>query len=371
MNSRQREQRQIRYSSAAEQAAKMSEKSSGFDELKIPGNFPIFKFKKKGTYRLSMLPYVVGEGNRYADPGFIHYERSYYTHKIGIEQKRHVCLKETFRKPCPVCEHIAKLPQRFVKDSPDYKLYRALKPGHRQIFALIDMDEQDVGVQLYPTYFYFGLGEAIANKVKANPEKYSSFYWLSGGYILGVSVSQEAFGGGTTYKVKNLEMEERREDLDDSILDKIPCLDDMPIELPYQKLKQIFLEGSPKAAETDSSKTESPSSVPLSTDSGRSGFSRPEPILPFPAAPNQNTSDALYGKQVSWKGGVWMVIKVSEDGTTVALEDEDNIIKKGVPAREIKLLEKATPERTGVGSRSYNVPDDRNYPDDQNADIPF
>lgn len=368
MNTRQREQRQIRYSSAAEQAEKMLEKDFGPSELKLPQGFPIFKFKKGGMHRLSIIPYEVGKGNPYADEGFIHYERSYWAHQCGLERKRHMCLRKTFGKPCPVCEYVFALPDRFTKGSADYQLYRSLKEGHRQIFYIEDMNERDKGIQIFPTYYYFGLGEAIMNKVNANREKYGCFYCLQGGFILGVSVSQESFQGRPTFKVKNVEMEERREDLPESILDKVPCLDNMLIELPYDKLKQILLEGRAKpdekqpespareastresltreAPREDSGwmdrRAESPRTELLRTEMARHEVARTAVAQERPSSfarqqtASQATSPIKPGDHVIYKGEDRLVVKIPEEGK-LDLEDEDGIITKGVPLKFVKL----------------------------------
>src|SRR6185312_4332726 len=165
-----------------------------------------------------------------------------YTHRIGIEERQHCCLLQNFKKNCPVCEFTATL----VRWGKDKDLYAALRPKQRQIFALEDQGEKEKGIQIFETSYFFGLGEQIDNKVKAKPDKYAGFYHLKGGLILEVSVKQEAFQGRTNYKVKNLEMEVDRKDLDEELLDQVPCLDELLVEMSYKDMTEMFLQGAKK-----------------------------------------------------------------------------------------------------------------------------
>lgn len=249
--------KKIQYSDAKARAkAKTSE--SGFDSthIRVPkGVGVIFSFKEEGVRRFDVLPYKVGRGNRWADPGTYHYERTYYVHKnIGPEEKTYCCLKKTFGKQCPVCDHMMKL----KKEGAGKEEWKAFKWSERQLFNVIDVttkEDRDKGVQvLDQSTFLFG--DLIDAKIEsADPDDgYENFFHLEGGKTLKLGIEKASFNGNTFYKVSDLEMK-NREDYEESVLEETHCLDDLLYELSYQDLKRIF-EGN-VGAESEEEETTS------------------------------------------------------------------------------------------------------------------
>lgn len=243
MNRKDKEKRQIRYSDAKATAQKQQ---SGFtpDSITLPKGVHLFSFREDKLYRLDVIPFFTKEGNPMCDAEMLHWERTYWAHgNIGANNGRYACLRRTFGKKCPICDHAALL----QKKGGDPELIKELgNPSKRQLIALINQDDRDKGIQVYEGPYYFGLGQLIDIKIDSSSEDstHREFFYLDKGSRLTVRAKQEAFQGRSFFKPVNVEMELRRKPLPESILDEVPCLDDLPREVPYDKLNEIFLQAA-------------------------------------------------------------------------------------------------------------------------------
>lgn len=329
--SKEREKRKHRYADARARAEKQ-ESGGGPSAFKVPKGLSLFKWEKPGTYKLRVLPYVVSDrdiDHRFADPDFEHFEYSYWVHaSLGLDNRgKHCCLRETFHKPCPICEWLNTL-DRWGTDKETYNTYR---PKQRQLFALLDTESKDKGIQLYETSFFSGagqmsLGQWIDNMIKANPDKYAGFFHLQDGMNLHINVKQgKPFNGSPTWNIAHVEAVEAK-DLDDSIMDDIPALNDLPIELSYEELDEIFQQkqgAGNKTQVANKSKDD---------DEGESSWSK---------KPKAKTEDLDFeaGDEVVFDGDTYTVKRITHEGVVV-LEDEDGIVTKVDDPSEISLAPK-------------------------------
>lgn len=221
----------------------IDKKEKGFSptSIKLPHGIEKFKFKKKGQFKIDIMPYVV-KHNPWADvkKGQGHYSRTYFVHRgIGPDNNDFCCLQKNWNKDCPICEHVAKL----TKKGADEKLINSLKPKERELFVFINRDEKEKGPQIFETGHYKSFGEFLHNKLDAFPKghPYHKFFHLDNGLTAIMTTKQDAFNGVTYYPVINIEFVERKP-YDVSIMKKIPCLDLLPKELTYKELRKIFLQ---------------------------------------------------------------------------------------------------------------------------------
>lgn len=335
--SQERERRQIKYADAKARAEKQ-DASGSFNAFRLPKGVKQFKFDKADTYRLRVLPYEVSDraiDHRFADPGFYHYEYSYWIHNgLGPDNKeRHCCLRESFKKRCPVCDHLSTL-DRWGKDK---EIYAALKPKQRQLFALFDARSDEMEVQIYETSFFAGmgamtLGQTLDNKTKANPDKYAGFFRLVGGMELEVSVKQgKPFNGKPTWNLFNVELE-KGPDLDDSVVDNVPCLDKLPIELSYDELLSVFNQkGVPPSKDDLKQQLEAFLVKSEAKDSNNGNGSEYEK----PRHPEKIDHDFQAGDEVEFDGEILTIKKLDADGTLI-LKDEDGMVTRGINPKECK-----------------------------------
>lgn len=247
------QKQQHNYASAKERVEKHD---SGYSPtaVKLPEGTERLVFDKKGTYRFDVVPYVVGKGNPFADEGALWCERTYYTHRnIGPDNKSYCCLAKTFKKRCPICEEIAHI----NRSGGDQEMAKALKPSERQLWNVRDLNDEGKIKVLDQSNFLFG--SLIDAKVQAadDEDHYETYFHLEGGHTLKVTVDQETFQGRSFYKATNIEMKERKQDLDDDILKETVCLDDCLVELAYDKLKAIFLQQTEDDEDSDDDDTPS------------------------------------------------------------------------------------------------------------------
>lgn len=233
------------YSDAKKRA---SEHERDFDSfsLKLPKDAKLFKVKKAGIVRLDIIPFVAGKGNPFAEEGMLHYERTYYAHsRIGPNEVSVVCPKDTADEDgktgaCPVCEL-----QRKLKLDPDAdeKLVKSLYPRERQLFQVIDLDDEKAGIQLWDVSYHL-FGKFLDARIRdADPEDgYHRFYRLDKGLTLKIGFKEESFGKHKFYKAETIDFKDRRESYDDSIIDKGFCLDELIKILSYDQIKEA-LEG--------------------------------------------------------------------------------------------------------------------------------
>jgi hypothetical protein len=228
------------YSDAKQRAAEHERDFDSFS-LKLPKDAKLFKVKKAGIVRLDIIPFVAGKGNPFADEGCLHYERTYYVHsRIGPNEVSVVCPKDTADTtgktgPCPVCEL-----QRKLKLDPDAdeKLVKSLWPKERQLFQVIDLDNPSEGIQLWDVSYHL-FGKLLDARIRdADPDdNYHRFYHLSKGLSIKVGFVEESFGKHKFYKAETIDFKERREQYDESIIDKGWCLDELIKILSYDEIK--------------------------------------------------------------------------------------------------------------------------------------
>ncbi len=241
MANQQRQEQQ----SAVSAGRRQSEHKSGSERttLKIPEGVTFFS-PKKDTHKIDIIPYVVGKGNPFADEGEMYFERTFFVHRdIGPNSDAYICPAKTSKgtRPCPICEHMRKL----AKDpDADEKLIKDLAPKERQLFWLIDLAEKDKGVQLWDISFHL-FGKLLDTRIKKGDEAEGRQFFadLKRGKTLVLDVEDKTLGGGKPFRTVNaIDFKDRAEPYSKKILEQVHCLDDMILELPYDKLKRIFLQ---------------------------------------------------------------------------------------------------------------------------------
>lgn len=338
-NRREQEKRQKKVVSAKKWA---SEHESGFSRtsLKIPDGVTMFNIKKAGTYRLDVIPYTVGDGNPHSDAGELHYERTYWVHpRIGPNGDTYCCSAKTFGKPCPVCEARAELAR---DPSSDDKTVKALFPKERTLWNVFHHTEPEKGVQVWDVSDHL-FGKHLRNKINNADESdgYELFADPSEGSTLKIGATEEKGAGMTWRECSDIEFKARKEPISDELLEAATCLDDMPIEMDYDDLKEVFegrrdVKKDAKAVDPDDDDDEPKEDSDL------------EPVAKKPASKHVNPSVEMgleLGMKVLYEpAGICEITKISPDGTSLILEDEDGEMHTSVGPEEVELLKgKAKP----------------------------
>lgn len=332
---REKEKRRIQYVKAKEAAEK---DLSGFDvtTIDLPKGMSLFSFKKEDHYRIDVLPYVVGKKNPRADEGMIYYERRYYVHKnIGPENKWYTCPAKTFGHPCPVCEHVHELEQ----GGRDKKTIDALRAKMRQLWAIVDLDDDEKKIQIHEGPYYNGLGELLSTKIAAleNDDPRNDFFHLDGGMTLKVYAKSESGGTGKFIKPVDIDMVPRRKGYDESVLDDVPCLDKLPRELSYDELHEIYYQTGGKKSDSNGSEE-------------------------FSDNNDQDKFDLKEKDEVVYKNKECEIVSVGRDGL-LTLESSDGKVYKKVDPKEVEKLS----SQVGAEDKDGEIVEEENIKLDKNV----
>jgi hypothetical protein len=241
-NKREREQREYRETNAREWAEK-SETTFEATVYTLPEGMKLWKPTGKGIYKLDVIPYVVGKHNPRADPGYVHFERTFYVHG-GLGERgftKVCCHKECFTQPCYFCDWLMK--GAGGADEDFVKKVRIQPRILMKVKDVTDKESRSLGVQLLDQAFgttrHPSFGNLLKNKLRT-VESYANFWKIRGGSTLHLQVEPDSFGGRQWFKIVNIEIVERKYSYEPDILEDGVCLDDILIKMPYKKQESLF-----------------------------------------------------------------------------------------------------------------------------------
>lgn len=211
---------------------------------------------EKGRYELDIIPYIVGTNHhpQEREKGEPDYLLDIWVHRfIGISESSVLCLTKTYGKPCPICEELKILRETdATKDE-----IAAITPKRRCIYNLIDLDDEDKGIQLFEiSHFKFEKELLDEAGESAKGGEIITFADLEDGKTIKCRGSEESFGGRDFIELKNFSFVDR-ESYEEDILDEVYPLDELLVIPTYQEVKNIFYgiedeeEGTEEEGETE------------------------------------------------------------------------------------------------------------------------
>lgn len=295
----------------------------GSNYLRVPEGFSFFQVKP-GKYRLDFMCYRVtkgkGEqgGNPFFETGELGFERTFYIHRgIGPNEDWHLCAAKTFGQPCPVCEYRSQLAR---DPNSDEQVIKDLAPKERQLWLPKDLADPD---QKYIwEYSYHLFGKQLDAKIRSGDEEDGYDYFADPTDGLTVRVNFEQSDRGKWVEATDIEFKSRREQYDEDVVDEMPDLDAMLVATPYDKLKALFLQTG--EAEEDEP---APKKKPAKKERGR---------RPPDDTPTAEEAGLEEGDLVLYKGEDCEIVRISGDGTSLTLEDEDGETIKPVGVNEVE-----------------------------------
>ena len=325
--------------------------SGGKNTIRIPDGVTLFRPVDK-SYRLDFLLYEVGKGNKCADPGEWYYERTFYTHRIGVDNRYVVCPSHTFGKPCPVCEELAR-----TKKDPDAteEEEKSLRVSQRQLFLVRDRDEPEKGVQIFEhSYFQFGRTlDECRNDSDEDQDYISNFDDPEGGACLRIKFRKNAPYG---VEVSNIEFRPRPNGIDDELLEHGICLDEILVETSYKEIENILFQTVEGDDDSEDEEDEKEEKKPTTKGRGRPKGSTKKPVEEKPKKKKKpvveddeedDEEDEVspakkaglnVGMAVEYEGMEMEIVKISGDGTSLTLQDEDEDLYKAVAVDEVKVI---------------------------------
>lgn len=222
----------------AKKKAERNMNRGGSSYLALPENTERFK-PKKGTFNLDFLPYrVTVDTHPEVDEGEFWYQRTFFVHYgIGSDSNAFICPK-TIKKPCPICDHVKEL---FNSDNDeDVELAKNIKAKERELYNVINLDDQDKGVQLFE-YSYHLFGKALDEEINEGDDDLGGFAELEGGKTVSVSFRKKTFGKNEFFETRKIEFDER-DDYDEDILDDVYDLDELLVIKDYKTLQKALYD---------------------------------------------------------------------------------------------------------------------------------
>lgn len=359
---------------SAKKRVEKRQAEAGRSSIKAPPDIPFFQVKKAGTYRINIIPFVVGKNNPYADEGDLYFERTYHVHRgVGAEENAYVCPRKSMKKPCPICDDRAAL----AKD-PDTEpdVLKSLKPQERQLWLLEDLANKEKGLHIwdFPTWSYGKLlDEYIRNADEG--DGYENFADPEKGFTLKLVFSEETFMGRNFFKCSAIEFKPRGKPLDDDLLNHGICLDDCVQAMEYEALKKIYLQLEDKDEDDDEDEDEDETpkkkgKKPVKDDDDDDDDEDDSEVEPTP----KKKGKAKTAKELGIKVGSMVehdefgeceVMKVSGDGTSIMIEDEDGKEHRGVDPNEVTLLDGDEDEEETPKKKKKPAKEDVDVEDDE------
>lgn len=175
-----------------------------------------FKPVNKKNYRVNILPYVIKTKkdplvfSEDAEIGGDSYVYDIYIHNyIGATQADVICPKMNFNKACPICDMA-----RTLKDKGKDKESKALSPKRKCYYNIVDLDDQEKGVQVFVVSQFLFEKELIEEaRDAAGDGDIVDFPDLKNGKVVSFRTAQKTMGAGKPFiYYKKFGFEDRESD---------------------------------------------------------------------------------------------------------------------------------------------------------------
>lgn len=225
-----------------------SGKKKGIPYFNPKNEFPIWKpVSKENTsgVLLDFLQYTVTTSKHPdidlgAEKGECWFRFPYKVHKnVGSKNESIICL-EVFGKKCPICEERTRLYQENAKKEDTTPLW----PKERSIYIVVPLNTE--GVKKVPHIWDVSdnlFTKELKEELEEN-EEYEDYANLDDGRTLKLRFKSRTVGDSKFpfAECKKIEFEKRKKQYGDEILEKVPNLDKVLIELSYKELHDKFQE---------------------------------------------------------------------------------------------------------------------------------
>lgn len=367
---REKEKKRARFDARA-WASKQTESQFEPTSVRLPEGVHIEWYKLEvGTHEVDFMLFNAGKGNPRADKGFATVERSYSRHTIRMPNGRfnnYVCLGDI----CPLCKHANDVMAAQGKEAA-----KGLWASQRHLWLLNAKPGKKPGTKDNPWKVFdtghrnrgVGFGELMMDAINLR-EDHANFAEPDCGYKVILTVKEQQFDKTKYNGVTRIDFEKRNYQYPEEVIDKAPCLDDMLIFMKPDDLKKVIQGGATE--EDDQPYNGDSYTTPVSR-----GASSDEEETEEEEEDEDDTEDMTTaeekgitkGCQVIYKGKTWTVTKVSGDGSSLTLQDEEEDEKRGVAPGAVELVKKTKPGKKPV-ARDPDPEDDGEDLDLDDSDL--
>lgn len=207
----------------------------------------------EGRNRINIIPYEIKTKNHPLvrrgefEVGDLDYVMDFFQHKnIGPSESSVVCLKNTFGKPCPICEQSALLRKQGKEEEA-----KELKASRRVIYNVQDLKDPEKVKVFETSHFLFE--KELIDESRDEEGGFVDFADPTDGKEIKFRCQEVQKGSMKFKEYKSFSFEDRDEEIDDDLLEQAISFDEV-IRIPtYEEVEKI-LYGSEDEDEEEKSK---------------------------------------------------------------------------------------------------------------------
>lgn len=229
-----------RYQASYESKDSGGSRSGVMDWRKVDGEVNFFK-PAEGKNRINIIPYTIKTKNHplvkrgELDIGDLDYVMDIFVHKnIGPSEASVLCLKNTYGKPCPICELQAKL-----KKEGKEKEANELKASRRVFYNIEDLKESGK-LKVFETSHFLFEKELIDESRDDEEGGFIDFADVDDGKEIKFRASEVQKGSMKYKEFKSFSFEARDEKLSEDLVESAVSFDEI-ISIPtYEESEKIL-----------------------------------------------------------------------------------------------------------------------------------
>jgi len=195
----------------------------------------------EGKHRINIIPYTIKSKNHplvkrgEAEIGEQDYIMDFYVHRgVGPAEKSVLCLKNTYGKPCPICEYAASLRKKGKEEEA-----KALKPSRRAAYNIEDLKEPGK-LKVVETSHYLFEKELIEEARDDDEGGFIDFADPEEGMEIKFRASKTTKGNMEFTEFKSFAFEDRDEPISKELLDSAISFDELLTVPTYEEVEKIL-----------------------------------------------------------------------------------------------------------------------------------
>lgn len=215
-------------------------KKNVMDWGKVDGEVNFFK-PIEGKNRINIIPYVIKTNNHPLvkrgefEIGDTDYVMDCWVHRsVGLSEASVICLKETYGKPCPICEQSA----MFAKEGKD-KEAKDLKPKRRVFYNVQDLKDPEK-IKVFETSHNLFEKELIDEARDDEEGGFIDFADVEDGKEVKFRASETSFGKIKYMEFKSFGFEDRDEPIPDELVESAISFDEIMNVPTYEEVEKIL-----------------------------------------------------------------------------------------------------------------------------------
>lgn len=314
-----------RYQASYESKGSSGGKAGVMDWKKVDGEVQFFS-PAEGRNRINIIPYTIKSKNHPLvkkgefEVGDKDYVMDIFVHRgVGPSEASVLCLKNTYGKPCPICEQSALLRKQGKEDEAG-----ALKPSRRVFYNVQDLKNPDV-LKVFEASHYLFEKELIDEARDDEEGGFVDFADEESGKEIKFRCSKTSKGGFEFNEFKSFSFEDRDENIPDELLESAISFDEIMNVPTYEEAEKILYGRD----EDDDSEDEEEDEVPAKKSSKKA------------VAKDEEEDDADDEEEPAPKKTAKKKPAVEEDDEDEDLDEDEEEEEKPAkkPAKKSKVVE--------------------------------